>query len=89
MTPDNIVVRSSNVAAPDTRSPSSYLKAYLVVGVVAAAVSAATAAYIFWLRSRHLSPQVETVQDLLNRCHDQVREIEQRLGDLRQPVGTV
>lgn len=55
---------------------------YIVVGVVAAAVSAATAAYIFWNRQRHLVPQSETVQDLLERCHSQVRSIEQRLGEL-------
>jgi hypothetical protein len=55
---------------------------YIVVGVVAAAVSAATAAYIFWRRQNQLAPQVETVQDLLDRCHAQVRSIEQRLGEL-------
>jgi hypothetical protein len=58
-------------------------QAYIVVGVVAAAVSAATAAYIFWKRQHRLSPQVETVQDLLERCHAQVRGIEQRLGELK------
>jgi hypothetical protein len=57
-------------------------QAYIVVGVVAAAVSAATAVYIFWKRQHHLAPQVETVQDLLERCHAQVRSIEQRLGEL-------
>jgi len=57
-------------------------RTYIVVGVVAAAVSAATAAYIFWQRQRRLVPQVETVQDLLDRCHAQVRSIEQRLGEL-------
>ncbi|MES2465430.1 MAG: hypothetical protein V4671_33095 [Armatimonadota bacterium] len=56
---------------------------YIVVGVVAAAVSAATAAYIFWKRQHPLAPQVETVQDLLERCHAQVRSIEQRLGELK------
>ena len=61
---------------------------YLVVGVVAAAVSAATVAYIFWSRSRHFSPQAESVQQLLDRCHDQVRAIEQRLGELTQPTAT-
>ncbi len=60
-------------------------QAYIVVGVVAAAVSAATAAYIFWKRQHHLDlvPQVETVQDLLERCHAQVRGIEQRLVELK------
>ncbi len=58
------------------------VKTYVIVGVVAATVSAATAAYIFWSRSRHLAPHVETVQDLLDRCHGQVRDIERRLGEL-------
>ena len=58
------------------------VKTYVIVGVVAAAVSAATAAYIFWARSRHLAPHAETVQDLLDRCHNQVRDIERRLGEL-------
>lgn len=65
-----------------SRSDRAY-KAYLVFGVVAAAVSAATAAYIFWSRARHIGPQVETVQELLDRCHNQVREIEHRLTELR------
>ena len=70
-------------------APAHSHKAYLVVGVVAAAVSAATAVYIFWARSRHLSPQVETVQELLDRCHHQVRDIEERLGDLQRPLATL
>lgn len=67
----------------------SHARTFLVVGVVAATVSAATAVYVFWSRSRHLAPHVETVQDLLDRCHDQVRDIEHRLAELRRPsVGT-
>lgn len=67
----------------DTAAPSSsHYKTYLIVGIVAATVSAATAAYIFWSRSRQMGPHAETVQELLDRCHDQVRAIEQRLGDL-------
>ena len=61
-------------------------KAYLVVGIVAAVVSAATAVYIFRSRSRALTPQVETVQEILDRCRDQVRDIEQHLSELHQPV---
>jgi uncharacterized membrane protein len=57
-------------------------RAFLIVGVVAATVSAATAAYIFWRHQRRLVPQVETVQDLLDRCHSQVRSIERRLSEL-------
>ena len=64
--------------------PHSY-RTYVIVGVVAAAVSAATAAYIFWARSRHLVPHVESVQDLLERCHEQVQTIEQRLNEIRHP----
>lgn len=57
-------------------------RAYLVVGVVAATVSAATAAYVFWMRSRRDNRASDTVEDILGRCHDQVRLIEQRLGEL-------
>lgn len=57
-------------------------KAYVVVGVVAAASAAATAAYVFWTRSRRLAPHAETVQELLDRCHEQVQKIEARLGEL-------
>ena len=64
-------------------SSSSAKRAYLVVGVAAAAVSAATAAYILWSRSKtEVSEQAETVQQLLDQCHDQVRSIEQRLAEL-------
>jgi len=59
---------------------------YIVVGIVAAAVSAAVAAYIFWTRSRSLAPHVETVQDLLEQAHDKMRAIEQKLGDLQSPA---
>jgi hypothetical protein len=61
-------------------------QAYMVVGVVAATVSAATAAYVFWSRSRRIRSSNETVEDLLGRCHDQVRLIEQRLGELPNPA---
>lgn len=58
-------------------------RAYLVVGVAAVAVSAATAAYILWSRSKtEVSVQAETVQQLLDQCHNQVRSIEQRLAEL-------
>ena len=57
-------------------------RTYIIVGVVAAAVSAATAAYILRHRARGVSPHIESVQQLLDRCHDQVRSIESRLGEL-------
>ena len=73
----------------DTAAPSSsHYKTYLIVGIVAATVSAATAAYIFWSRSRQIGPNAESVQELLDRCHDQVRAIEQRLGDLHSPAAS-
>ncbi len=56
-------------------------KAYMMVGVVAAAVSAGTAAYVFWSRNRRSSSGIESVDSLLDRCHDQMRVIEQRLGE--------
>lgn len=69
--------------ADSTSTPgTSGKRAYIVVGIVAAAVSAATAAYIFWARTREIAPGVESVQNLLDRCHDQVRVIEQKLIDL-------
>jgi hypothetical protein len=66
-----------------TQKPSHHTK-YWIVGTVAAAVSAATVAYVFYLRSKHLKPQVEGVQQLLDRCHDQVRSIEDKLGQLNE-----
>lgn len=71
----------TNHATPG--SDSAY-RAYLMVGIVAAVVSAATAVYIFRSRMRPFSPQVETVQDILDRCRDQVRDIEQHMSDLHQ-----
>ena len=81
MTADTIASRNEAATAP-VPFP---VKTYVIVGVVAAAVSAATAAYVFWVRSRRLAPHVETVQDLLDRCHDQVRDIERRLSELHAP----
>jgi septal ring factor EnvC (AmiA/AmiB activator) len=72
-----------------TAPNASAKQAYIVVGVVAATVSAATAAYIFWQRSRRITPQIESVQQLLDRCHDQVHTIEQRLGELNASATTL
>jgi len=65
-----------------TASEETAKRAYIIVGVVAAAVSAATAAYIFWSRYQRGHTAVESVQNLLDRCHDQVRAIEQKLTEL-------
>ena len=73
----------------DNASRASAKRAYIVMGVAAAAVSAATAAYVLWSRQRAIaaaSAQAESVQQLLDRCHDQVRSIEQRLGEIRPPA---
>ena len=53
-------------------------KAYWVVGIVAATVSAATAAYLIWSRGKQagVSAASDSVEDLLDRCHDQVKRIE-------------
>ncbi len=61
-------------------------KAYWVVGIVAATVSAATAAYLIWSRGKQagVSAASDSVEDLLDRCHDQVKRIEQRMGDIPQ-----
>jgi hypothetical protein len=61
-------------------------KTYVTVGVVAAVASAATAALIFWNRSRQgnrsESGRIESVEDLIDRCNNQVKSIETRLGDM-------
>lgn len=61
-------------------------KAYWVVGIVAASVSAATAGYLIWARGRHagVAAAADSVEELLDRCHDQVKRIEQRMGDIPQ-----
>jgi hypothetical protein len=56
--------------------------AYIIVGVVAAAVSAATVAYFFWRRTRDLTPKVETVQKLLDRSHDMMRDLHKKLDEI-------
>ncbi len=77
---------SGSNGGSDNSDVSAAKRAFIVVGVAAAAaVSAATAAYVFWARQRasvSVAPQAETVQQLLDRCHDQVRSIEQRLAEL-------
>jgi len=59
-------------------------KAFWVVGIVAASVSAATAAVLIWNRSRNagVAAASDTVEELIDRCHDQVQRIEKRLGEL-------
>jgi hypothetical protein len=57
-------------------------KTYVTVGVVAAVASAATAALIFWNRSRQSGGRIESVEDLIDRCNNQVKSIEGRLGDI-------
>lgn len=61
-------------------------KAFWVVGVVAATVSAATAAYFIWAHGKKagVAAASDTVEELLDRCHDQVKQIEQRLGEFPQ-----
>ena len=77
-------INQSGTSAANT----SAKKAYIVMGFAAAAVSAATAAYVLWSRQKAInaaSAQAESVQQLLDRCHDQVRSIEQRLGEITPP----
>ena len=61
-------------------------KAYWVVGIVAATVSTATAAYLIWSRGKRAGVDAasETVEELLDLCNDQVKRIEQRLGEIPQ-----
>jgi hypothetical protein len=63
-------------------------KAYVVAGVFAAAVSAGTAAYVLWSRHRKAVESGESVDSLLDLCHDQMRLIEQRLGEI-SPAASV
>lgn len=55
---------------------------YIVVGAVAAAVSAATVAYYFYKRSHQASLKMRNVEELLDRSHELVGEIQRRIGDL-------
>ena len=66
--------------------PARQTKTFLLVGVVAAAVSAATVAYVYWWRNRHIAPHVASVQELLDRCHTQVRDIERQVTELTTAV---
>lgn len=82
---------SDSISNGGDNGASAAKRAIIVVGVAAAAVSAATAAYVFWARQQRsvsVSPQAETVQQLLDRCHDQVRSIEQRLSELTPTTST-
>jgi hypothetical protein len=63
-------------------SMDSKKQTVLLVSTVAATVAATATAYYFLSRSRRVVVKAETVQDLLDRCHDQVRSIEARLGEL-------
>ena len=58
----------------------------VIVSVVAAVVSAATVAYFFWRRSQDLTPRVHSVQQLMDRCHDQLRDLHHRLDELSSAV---
>ena len=61
-------------------------KAYWVVGIVAATVSAATATYIICCRGKQAGVVAasDSVEELLDRCHDQLKRIEQRMGEFSQ-----
>ena len=75
---------AGNIVVP--AAAPSHLKTYILVGVVAAAVSAATAGYVVWSRSHRLVPQAETVQDLeelLVQCHRKVDEIARLVEKMR------
>jgi hypothetical protein len=69
----------------NARKPVGHTNAkttYIVVGVVAAVVSAATVAYFFYKRSQDASLKMKNVEELLDRSHELVGEIHRRLGDL-------
>jgi hypothetical protein len=56
-------------------------RTYIVVGITAAVASAMTVGFVFWNRTRQMEASVSSVEDLLDRCHDQVDALENRLGD--------
>jgi hypothetical protein len=56
--------------------------AYIVVGVTAAVVSAATVAYFFYRKSHQASLKMRNVEELLDKSHELVGEINRRLGEL-------
>jgi hypothetical protein len=55
---------------------------YFLVGIAAAAVAATATAYVLIARQKRVAVKADSVQDLLDRCHAQVRSIESRLGEL-------
>jgi hypothetical protein len=79
----------SDIINPDTTDETekenggeSSQTTLIIVSVVAAVVSAATVAYFFWRRSHDLTPRVHSVQQLMDRCHDQLRDLHHRLDEL-------
>lgn len=69
-------------AEPDGDKGLSPKTTYIVVGVVAAVVSAATVAFFFWRRTRDLTPKVESVQKLLDKSHDMMRDLHRKLDQM-------
>ena len=55
---------------------------YVLISIAAASVAATVTAYVLLARQQRVAVKVDSVQDLLDRCHDQVRSIEGRLGEL-------
>jgi cytochrome c-type biogenesis protein CcmH/NrfG len=73
---------SEDVKITEKESGAASHTPLIVVSVVAAVVSAATVAYFFWRRSQDLTPRVHSVQQLMDRCHDQLRDLHHRLDEL-------
>lgn len=78
---DSITPDTSEYTEKENGGPSSQTT-LVIVSVVAAVVSAATVAYFFWRRSQELTPRVHSVQQLMDRCHDQLRDLHHRLDEL-------
>ena len=54
--------------------------------ITAAVVSAATAGYLVWRKTRVNRGAVDSVQDLLDKAHQTLHLLENRLDELRESV---
>lgn len=67
----------------NTNSGNDNPNPYLIAGIVAAAVAAAaTSAYIIWRRSYANKASADSVQELLDKAHQTLHLLEDRLGEL-------
>ena len=66
---------------------ADHRKTVLIASVITAAVvSAATAGYIVWRKTQQNRGAADNVQDLLDKAHQTLHILEDRLDDLRSGV---